>query len=396
MEEKPINQNLIGEVSTSQNEDNSGEMGKVKEGDIKDQTKNPPKKKGKLDFDSMESFLRKTLKSRRMSINPRTLRVLKEKPTIDNDFRLSFLEEAARVDTTLEIARQLMLASLQSFSYSQVMESFMDIARDIIINHPSVKTLSQDELFPSPDKENAPKFYDVCRKIVRLREDVELQIKLFVKEKKRGEASSETSINIKSKDDVKALENALWAAAFWQILHRITSAEDVVSVLSQEIFPCKSEGREKINNLLTFLGTCHDRYGLAALLGWFFERFEQEKARNNYLAAQKTKSETECQTAKDELRLAFEKISNLEVQLNATQTELASEREQRRIDCIHQKDAQEQQRVHTLQVLESDIQLISESLVALTREPPKAKVAQNYMTSVFESLNEEIKYLKER
>ncbi len=64
-----------------------------------------------------------------------------------------------------------------------------------------------------PDKENAPKFYDVCRKIVRLREDVELQIKLFVKEKKRGEASSETSINIKSKDDVKALENALWAAA---------------------------------------------------------------------------------------------------------------------------------------------------------------------------------------
>lgn len=107
------------------------------------------KKPVKFVINSMETFLAAALKSRRGSINEGNVRFLKEKPSIDSEVRTRFLEDAALIDTDLELGRQLMFSALQTNSSPRVSEILRGIARDLFLQHPRRPSVEPDASSPT-------------------------------------------------------------------------------------------------------------------------------------------------------------------------------------------------------------------------------------------------------
>ena len=366
-------------------ENNSPELGKK-----------PAKKKPvKPIIDSMESFLLVLLKNHRFSTNEQIFRVLKGNASLALDARDRFLGDAIIVDPGLELGRRLMLAALQAYCYPRVTETLRDIARDLVMQHPAIKNMSANELFPAEGDVTAPRMLQISRKLGQLRQEAEHQRKIRAKKKTDQKTPADMQIEDPHKDDSKALGNAIFAAAFWRVSLRLAGIEEILGCLHQELFSCKSDERQVGIDLLSFLSNCQDLNGVSALMGWYAERVKQEGASTAFLVSQGAKKEAELGKVTAERDAAQTKIKELEGLITNLDAALVEEKEQRTTECLHLRGNQEKQRVHTLRTLDSDIQLISESLVALTRVPPKVAVVHNYLTRVFESLGSEISYLKE-
>lgn len=354
-------------------------------------------KKQKVVIDSVEGFISHSIQAKKAVFNDHLLRSLKGKTYIPEEASNQLVLQAFEIDLTLELSRQFMLAALHAYTYPRVSESLRMLAKAVICRRLSATILSEETLFPL-DPENSFKFREICSRVTKLLDENTSHLKTLEKDNKTNkDKTNNTSELEKLKNNGKALKNAVYASAAWRIINRVETLDQIVCGLHQLFLSYKYEVRQREIDIISMLcGGPLEKQGISALLDYHLIVHEQEKQKNNEYSTKLTRSESIIKLKQQTIDEQAANIEELSSNINLLKQELAELQEQRHIDLIHFKDEKEQQRSHTLKTLENDNLLISESLVALTREPPKVSVAQNYMSRVNESLKNEICYLKDQ
>ena len=368
---------------------------------VSNERKKEKKKKEKLVIDSVESFITFSIKQKKVVFNDHLFRAIKDQSHLQDDVRVQLLEQLTMQDHSLDLSRQLMIAALNAYSYPRVTEMLREFAKRAICSHPVFTHSSENDIFPH-SSENIVKFVGLCSRLTRLLDDKYRIIKTFQKEKdkkgkKESDSSTEKNESETLKIEIKAIKNTIFASAAWRILCRIESSDQILAGLQQTFFSYKPEARQRDIDLTSMLCTgTPDNSGFNALISYQSSMYEQEKQKSTNYSVKLNRTEAMLESKQAALDETLIKNKELLSSISCLQQEVTSLKEQRNVDLVHFNDEKEQQRAHTLKKLENDVLLIAESLVALTREPPKISVAQNYMGSVNESLLKEISYLKEQ
>lgn len=357
----------------------------------------PKVKKEKVVIDSVEGFITHSIEAKKAVFNDHLLRSLKGKANIPEETSNQLVLQAYEIDLTLELSRQFMLAALHAYTYPRVSESLRMLAKAVICRRLATTILSEETLFPLVS-ENSFKFREICSRVTMLLDENTSHLKSLEKDNKiNKDKTCNTSELEKYKNKDKALKNAVYASAAWRIINRVETPDQIVCGLHQLFLSYKHEARQREIDIISMLcGGSPEKQGLSALLDYHLNVYEQEKQKNSEYSTKLTRSESIIKLKQQTIDEQTAKIEEQSSNINLLKQELAELQEQRHIDLIHFRNVKEQQRSHTLKTLENDNLLISESLVALTREPPKVSVAQNYMSRVNESLKNEIYYLKDQ
>ena len=168
--------------------------------------------------------------------------------------------------------------------------------------------------------------------------------------------------------------------------------------LRATIFEADSDGKDLEKQLLAYLVSVQekDRIGVAAFARWFFEQtiHVQKQAdhcrlRLESLLSQKQEVDELLTTKEREIASLNQQLSGLREQIQATEEEV-------RVLKVHSKDDLERQASRTIRALEDEIPVLTDCLTALNREPPKVEVAKEYLGTALDTLNNELKILREK
>jgi hypothetical protein len=91
---------------------------------------------------------------------------------------------------------------------------------------------------------------------------------------------------------------------------------------------------------------------------------------------------------------ANSEIEVLNEQINELTKKLDEASEKERVLGIQTRDDKQKQRGRTLRILESEIPLLADCLTALDRDPPKVKIAKEYIDLVLQKLSKELVEIK--
>jgi len=86
----------------------------------------------------------------------------------------------------------------------------------------------------------------------------------------------------------------------------------------------------------------------------------------------------------------------LENSLHAREAALEQYQEQARVKSIHHNDDVHQLQSRINRLLQAELQLLRDALVALQRDPPKVPVALDYLDEAITNIDKEANRLKER
>lgn len=152
--------------------------------------------------------------------------------------------------------------------------------------------------------------------------------------------------------------------------------------------------REVLNYLVSLQDK--DRSGAADFIRWSYEQTvhvqnmaEQYRSRCESLQNQKKELD-------EILEIKDHEIQTLNQEATALRARIASMEEEIRIHKVHSKDDLERQSSRTLRALEDEIPVLTDCLTALNRDPPKVEVAKEYLATALDTLNDELKILREK
>jgi len=139
-----------------------------------------------------------------------------------------------------------------------------------------------------------------------------------------------------------------------------------------------------------------DAPGLAWLLDDQARQVQQADARADQLEREMRQLAAAKSLAEERLKQCEAELAEKTARLNELQAQLDAAQEQSRIQEVHSNDDLSRLRGQVLRVLNSELPILQDVLIALDRDPPKVAVAREYLGSVVEKLNKEISRIKER
>ena len=139
-----------------------------------------------------------------------------------------------------------------------------------------------------------------------------------------------------------------------------------------------------------------DAPGLAWLLDDQTRQVQQADARSDQLEREMRQLAAAKSLAEERLKQCEAELAEKTARLNELQAQLDTAQEQSRIQGVHSNDDLSRLRGQVLRVLNSELPILQDVLIALDRDPPKVAVAREYLGSVVEKLNKEISRIKER
>lgn len=374
-----------------------------------DQAKTSKKKSTKKEKPtSVEALIVSALKSRKVSLALDELKRVKDHPHIPEQNRMVLLGDAVNQDETLDIARQLMVASLVLSGYPMVAEELREFARIVFVRHRCLQGIGETDYFPPKTSAGADELNKLLANIRKRGDETDRLVAAAIK-KSEIEKEERAAKQDKRKDGSaqvlrKARDNAMIAMILWRFGQKSIAASEAVAALQENVFPAgKMLDRDLELHSLKLLTSAQDKTGISALLRWFSDRLNEEIGASNNVRLQLRRAQSEVAELRNENSALAMREEDLEEKLTLSATKLADlqgdidrMKQDAHVRGVHHTDDLSRLRSRVIRLLEDEMQHLSESLTALSREQPKIGVAREYLGIVHDRLSEELQRLKEK
>lgn len=303
--------------------------------------------------------------------------------------RAQLIDDAIKSDFTLDKVRQLLVFSLNGGSYSGLAKSLREFSKDVVCRHPVMATQDVEGWFPhsgNADSWNIKSIWDgfVSQAATPLGDDVE-------DEERRDKKTTPADIQ-------RARRNAFLCANIWRYAEKQTHFPELLRSLRSTFFQSSAESRDLERHVLSYLVSVQekDRSGVADFARWFFDQTIHVQNQAEHYRQRLDSLQNQKREVDDVLAIKEQEIDALNQQLSALRAQLLATEEEVRVLKVHSKDDLERQASRTLRALEDEIPVLTDCLTALNRDPPKVEVAKEYLGTALDTLNNELKILREK
>lgn len=342
---------------------------------LKPKDKEPQKIENLADF--LEHFYVGKTKS---TLAEATLRKLVKNSRIEEVRRYELLAFAEENDPTLEKSLNLMLLAADLNGYRSIEEQLRYFAADVGRRVQGQGKRSLESWLPRTADDG-------------------LSLEAMANEVREA-MQKVTASEVPTPDKKKAqkrLECGYYLACQWR-LYQGTAPRELVGVLRRSILAPNPLQRERSDGLVRLLTSqpFGDVPGLTWLLDDQARMVQQADARADQLEREMRQLAAGKSQAEEQLKACEAELADKTARLDELQAQLGVAQEQSRIQEVHSNDDLSRLRGQVLRVLNSEMPILQDVLIALDREPPKVTVAREYLGSVVEKLNKEISRIKDR
>ena len=353
----------------------------------KDQGADSAEKNKKRKIESCDEYLELYFSGKVKSLGDEIISTIGSNSSVSTSKRAVLIDGAIKADFTLDRTRTLLLLSLHASTYSGLAKSLREFVRDIVGRHPVMWDQSLDVWFPRSTNEDTwnPK----------------LAWSTFASKASKNLASDDDDSKDKKTspaDIQKALRNAFLCACVWRYAEHLVSFPEFLRSMRNSSLQSSTEAGDLEREVLNYLVSLQDkdRSGAADFIRWSYD----QTVRFQNMAEQYLSRCESLQSQKNELGEILEikdhEIQTVNQEVTALRARIASMEEEIRIHKVHSKDDLERQSSRTLRALEDEIPVLTDCLTALTRDPPKVEVAKEYLATALDTLNDELKILREK
>lgn len=314
------------------------------------------------------------------SLADATLRKLVKNARIEEARRYELLALAEENDPTLEKSLNLMLLAADLSGYRGIEEQFRYFAAEVGRRVQGQGKRSLESWLPRTTDDGVS--LDAMASEVR--------------EAMQKVTASEVPVADKKKAQ-RRLECGFYLACQWRIYQGIAPRE-LIGMLRRSILAPNPLQRERSDGLVRLLASqpFSDVPGLTWLLDDQARLVQQADARADQLEREMRQLAAAKSQAEEQLKACEAELADKTARLNEFQAQLGAAQEQSRIQEVHSNDDLSRLRGQVLRVLNSEMPILQDVLIALDREPPKVTVAREYLGGVVEKLNKEISRIKDR
>ncbi|MDH0445068.1 hypothetical protein N7388_15510 [Stutzerimonas stutzeri] len=342
--------------------------------------KSKAKDKEQQKIESLADFLAHFYAGKTKSLSDTTLRKVAQKARIEEVQRFELLALAQESDPTLEKSFNLMLLAADLNGYRGVEEQVRFFAAEVGRRVNGQGKYSLESWLPRTADDGlsleamASEFREAMEKV----------------------AAPEVPGPDKKKAQ-KRLECGFYLACQWR-LYQGAAPRELVGVLRRSLLAPRLLQRERKDGLVRLFASqpFADAPGLAWLLDDQARQVQQADARADQLEREMRQLAAAKSLAEERLKQCEAELAEKTARLNELQAQLDAAQEQSRIQEVHSNDDLSRLRGQVLRVLNSELPILQDVLIALDRDPPKVAVAREYLGSVVEKLNKEISRIKER
>lgn len=346
------------------------------------------KKKKKIII-SIDEYLELFYTGKVKSLPEESLRSIGTNVSVSTEQRAGLIDKSIKADFSLDKTRQLFVLTLNDSRFTGLAKSLREFAKDVVCRHPVMGTQDIETWFPSlthNDTSNIKQFWSgFVNNAASMKSGVQ------------GEADrSGKKANIA--EIQKARTNAFLCATVWRYAQQQSTFTEFLRSLRSTIFESSSDSKVIEVNLLSYLVSAadKDRHGIADFFKWFHDQTihvqnlaDSYRQRLETLQAHKNEVDELLHAKDEEIEGLKQQIAGLNAQVSAANDEI-------RVLKVHSKDDLERQASRTLRALEDEIPVLTDCLTALSRDPPKVDVAKEYLATVLDTLNRELKMLMEK
>ncbi|OBY91001.1 hypothetical protein A6723_020535 [Pseudomonas sp. AU11447] len=340
-----------------------------------------PKDKEQQKIESLADFLEYFYVGKtKSSLADATLRKLAKNARIEEVRRYELLALAVENDPTLEKSLNLMLLAADLNGYRGVEEQLRYFAADIGRRVNGQGKYSLESWLPRTSDDGLS--------LEAMANDV--------REAMQKVAASEVPAPDKKKAQ-RRLECGFYLACQWRLYQGIAPRE-LIGMLRRSILAPNPLQREQSDGLVRLLASqpFAEVPGLAWLLDDQARMVQQADGRADQLEREMRQLAAAKSLAEEQLKACEAELADKTARLNELQAQLGAAQEQSRIQEVHSNDDLSRLRGQVLRVLNSEMPILQDVLIALDRDPPKVTVAREYLGSVVEKLNKEIGRIKDR
>lgn len=340
-----------------------------------------PKDREQPKIESLADFLEHFYVGKaKSSLAHATLRKLVKNARIEDVRRYELLALAEENDLTLEKSLNLMLLAADLNGYRSIEEQLRYFAAEVGRRVQGQGKRSLDSWLPRTTDDG-------------------LSLEAManeVQEAMQKVTSSEVPASDKKKAQ-KRLECGFYLACQWR-LYQGTAPRELVGMLRRSILAPNPLQRERSDGLVRLLASqpFADVPGLTWLLDDQARMIQQADARADQLEREMRQLATAKSQAEEQLKACEAELADKTTRLDELKAQLGDAQEQSRIQEVHSNDDLSRLRGQVLRVLNSEMPILQDVLIALDREPPKVTVAREYLGSVVEKFNKEISRIKDR
>jgi len=353
----------------------------------KDQSPDSADKNKKRKIESCDEYLELYFSGKVKSLGDEIISTIGSNSSVSTSKRAGLIDGAIKADFTLDKTRNLLLLSLHASTYSGLAKSLREFVRDIVGRHPVMGDQGLDVWFPRSTNEDTwnPK----------------LAWSAFASKTSKNLASDDDESKDKKvtpADIQKARRNAFLCACVWRYAEQLVRFPEFLRSMRNSSLQSTTEASDLEREVLNYLVSLQDkdRSGAADFIRWSYEQTVHvqnmaEQYRSRYESLQNQKKELD-----EILEIKDHEIQTLHQEATALRARIASMEEEIRIHKVHSKDDLERQSSRTLRALEDEIPVLTDCLTALNRDPPKVEVAKEYLATALDTLNDELKILREK
>jgi chromosome segregation ATPase len=202
----------------------------------------------------------------------------------------------------------------------------------------------------------------------------------------------------------RAFDNLIFVAIAWRFDQGGIDEAQLIALGRQSLFPGEvTSEQERAIALLRLFASLNEKKGLGALLRYLHDESSEERnallqARRDFeqCAEEVTGLEREKDALTDTKEDLEQQLEQRAQEILALQAEIQRMKESANVSKVHYVDDLLTLRSGMLNTLVKERERLSESITALSREPPKVDVARAYLGAVQDALIKEINRLKEK
>lgn len=342
--------------------------------------KSKPKDREQRKIENLADFLAEFYVGKTKTLGDTTLRRLARNAQIEDVRRYELLALAEENDPTLEKSLILMLLAADLSGYRGVEEQLRFFAAEVGRRVRGQGKHSLESWLPRAS-EGGLSIEAMANEVREVMQKVSTS-EVPAADKKRA---------------LKRLECGFYLACQWR-LYQGTALRELVGVLRRSILAPSSLQRERGDGLVRLLASqpFADSPGLTWLLDDQMRMVQQADARVDQIEREMRQLAAAKSHAEEQLRACEAELAEKAALLDELQAQLDAAQEQSRIQEVHSNDDLSRLRGQVLRVLNGELPILQDVLIALDRNPPKVAVAREYLGSVVEKLNKEINRIKDR
>jgi hypothetical protein len=346
--------------------------------------KNPKKK-----IESGDEYLESYYTGKIKSLSDETIRSIGTNVLFSFTVRARLIDDSIKADFTLDKTRQLFVLSLNAGNYTGLSRMLRDFGKDVVCRHPVMASQESETWFPGTSPSD--------------HSNIKVLWNTFVSSTSKpasDEPNNEDPGDRKPNpaDIQKARRNAFLCANIWRYAEHQISFAELLRSLRATLFESVSEGKNLEKHLLAYLVSVQekDRSGVADFLRWSIEQTIHVQNQADHFRLRLDSLQSQQQEVDELLATKEVEIAGMNRQLAGLRAQVLAAEEEVRVLKVHSKDDLERQASRTIRALEDEIPVLTDCLTALKRDPPKVEVAKEYLGTALDTLNNELKILREK